>query len=46
MKVEGFPSNIIFGEDTVTAARLLSAGYKIAYLEEACADHSHTYTKI
>lgn len=46
MQVGGFPSNVIFGEDTVTAARLLLAGYKIRYVAEACAYHSHAYTKL
>jgi len=44
MDVGGFPSNVIFGEDMVTAARLLLAGYKVAYVAEACAYHSHSYT--
>lgn len=45
MDVCGFPENVIFGEDMVTAARLLLAGYKLAYVSEACAYHSHPYTK-
>jgi rhamnosyltransferase len=44
MEVGGFPTNVIFGEDTVTAARMLLAGYKIGYVAEACAYHSHSYT--
>ncbi|MGB0123538.1 MAG: glycosyltransferase [Candidatus Sulfotelmatobacter sp.] len=44
MSVGGFPTNVIFGEDTITAARLLLAGYKVAYVAEACAYHSHPYT--
>jgi len=46
MSVGGFPTNVIFGEDTVTAAKLLRAGWKIAYVAEAQAYHSHTYTWI
>jgi rhamnosyltransferase len=46
MQVGGFPANLIFGEDMVTAARLLLAGYKVAYVAEACAYHSHAYTKL
>jgi len=46
MHVRGFPENVIFGEDMVTAARLLLAGYKVAYVSEACAYHSHPYTKL
>ena len=44
MEVGGFPSNVIFGEDTVTAGRLLLKGWKIAYVAEAEVRHSHTYT--
>lgn len=44
VKVGGFPKDVIFGEDTITAARLLLAGYKLAYVAEACAYHSHSYT--
>jgi rhamnosyltransferase len=44
MEVGGFPSDVIFGEDTVTAGRLLLSGYKVAYVAEACAYHSHAYT--
>jgi rhamnosyltransferase len=46
MQVGGFPANVIFGEDMVTAARLLKAGYKVAYAAEACVYHSHEYTKV
>jgi len=44
MAVGGFPTNVIFGEDTITAARMLLAGYKVAYVAEARAYHSHPYT--
>jgi rhamnosyltransferase len=44
MSVGGFPSQVIFGEDTVTAAHLLLAGHKIAYVPESSAYHSHAYT--
>ena len=44
MEVGGFPEDTIFGEDTITAARLLLAGYKVAYAAEARAYHSHSYT--
>jgi rhamnosyltransferase len=44
MDVGGFPTDVIFGEDMVTAARLLLAGYKVAYVAEACAHHSHSYS--
>ena len=44
MAVGGFPRDVIFGEDTITAARLLLAGWKIAYVAEAKVYHSHKYT--
>jgi rhamnosyltransferase len=44
MSVGGFPTNVIFGEDAITVAHLLLAGYKVAYVAEACAYHSHSYT--
>ncbi len=40
----GFPRGVIFGEDTVTAGRLLLAGWKIAYVAEARVYHSHGYS--
>ncbi|WP_158793136.1 glycosyltransferase family 2 protein [Granulicella sp. L60] len=42
--VSGFPKDVIFGEDTVVAARLLLSGRKIAYVAEAQAFHSHNYS--
>jgi len=44
MSVGGFPSDVIFGEDTVVAARLHRAGWKTAYVAEAVVDHSHFYS--
>jgi rhamnosyltransferase len=44
MAVGGFPRNVIFGEDTITAANLLLSGWKIAYVAEAEVYHSHSYT--
>jgi len=44
MAVGGFPANVILGEDSIVAARLLLAGYKVAYVAEARAFHSHAYT--
>ncbi len=46
MAVGGFPCDVIFGEDTITAARLLLAGWKIAYVADAQVNHSHSYTWI
>lgn len=42
--VGGFPENLILGEDTVVAARLLLAGYKLAYCADAAVFHSHAYS--
>ena len=44
MSVGGFPRNVIFGEDTITAAKLLMAGWTIAYVADAQVYHSHSYT--
>jgi rhamnosyltransferase len=44
MAVGGFPRDVIFGEDTITAAKLLMSGWKIAYVAEARVYHSHSYT--
>lgn len=44
MAVGGFPRDVIFGEDTITAAKLLLAGWKVAYVAEAQVYHSHRYT--
>ena len=41
--VGGFPDDVIFGEDTVTVAKLLMAGWKLAYVAEAEVYHSHAY---
>ena len=43
-EVGGFPDNVIFGEDMYVAAKMLKAGYKIAYAADACVYHSHDYT--
>jgi len=39
-----FPENLIFGEDTCTAGRLLQNNYKIAYVAKAAVLHSHNYS--
>jgi rhamnosyltransferase len=41
--VKGFPVRCIMGEDTQVAARMLLAGWKIAYCAEAAVRHSHNY---
>jgi len=44
LAVGGFPFPCILGEDMLTAARLLQAGYGVAYCAEARVVHSHTLT--
>jgi rhamnosyltransferase len=44
MAIGGFPRDVIFGEDTIVAAKLLLSGWKIAYAAEAQVYHSHNYT--
>lgn len=39
-----FQDGLIFGEDTIAVAHLLSRGKKIAYVPEAAVYHSHNYT--
>ncbi|SMS01504.1 hypothetical protein VIM7927_02800 [Vibrio mangrovi] len=40
----GFSSHVILGEDMHLAARMILAGYKVAYTGDACVRHSHNYT--
>lgn len=44
IKVGGFPSDSIMGEDSLVAARILTSGFKMAYVAKATAYHSHSYT--
>lgn len=44
LQVGGFPGNVIVAEDSVVAARLLMAGWNVAYVAEAVAVHSHSFT--
>jgi len=44
LAVGGFPSPSILGEDMLTAARLLEAGYGVVYCAEARVVHSHALT--
>jgi len=39
-----FEENLIFGEDTHAGAKLLQAGYQIAYAADAVVFHSHNHT--
>jgi rhamnosyltransferase len=43
-EVGGFPTNVITAEDTIVAARLLMASWKVAYQAEAAVIHSHSMT--
>lgn len=40
----GFPSNLILGEDTHVALRMLLAGWSVSYRATALVRHSHDYT--
>lgn len=46
MSVGGFPKRSIFGEDTQVAAKMLLAGWKVAYCAEAGVYHSHNMNYI
>ncbi len=41
--VGGFPAKNIVSEDTLVAAKMLQAGWKVAYCAEARVYHSHAY---
>ncbi len=40
----GFPNNTILAEDMYLAAKMIQAGYKVAYCSEAAVHHSHNYS--
>jgi len=42
--VGGFPLEVNFGEDVVVGARLITQGWRIAYVSDALVFHSHNYT--
>lgn len=42
-EVGGFPE-VLFGEDTIVAAKLLHKGHRLAYVAEAEVFHSHNYS--
>ncbi len=46
MQIGGFPERVILGEDVGVAAKMLIAGWKVAYCAEAKAFHSHDYTAL
>jgi len=42
-EIGGFPA-VLLGEDTFVVAQLLHRGHQIAYVADACVQHSHRYT--
>jgi rhamnosyltransferase len=44
LSVDGFSSDVIFGEDTLVVARLHRTGWKTAYVADAQVQHSHAYS--
>lgn len=44
--IGGFPCPVVLGEDMCAAARLLQAGYRVAYVADAAVYHSHNYTPL
>ncbi|HFW4090888.1 TPA: O antigen biosynthesis rhamnosyltransferase RfbN, partial [Salmonella enterica subsp. enterica serovar Wangata] len=43
-ELSGFPEHTILAEDMFMAAKMIQAGYKVAYCAEAVVRHSHNYT--
>lgn len=43
-EVGGFPFRAILSEDTVTAARMMKLGWKLAYVADSTVYHSHGYS--
>jgi len=43
-QVGGFPEDAFFAEDQITAGKMLSAGWSLAYAAEASVTHSHGYS--
>lgn len=44
LEVSGFPEHVILSEDMYVAAKMLMAGWKVAYASDARCRHSHNYT--
>lgn len=44
LDVGGFPEHVILSEDMYVSAKMLLAGWKIAYASDAICRHSHNYT--
>lgn len=45
-RVSGFPANTILSEDMYVAAKMILAGWKVAYSAEAKVYHSHNYSLV
>lgn len=45
-KLGGFTGHTIFNEDMIYAAGAVKAGYRIAYVAQACVYHAHNYTNM
>lgn len=46
LAVGGFPSHVILSEDMYVAAKMLLAGWKVAYSSDALCRHSHNYSAL
>lgn len=46
LEVGGFPEHVILSEDMYVAAKMLMAGWKVAYASDAICRHSHNYTQV
>jgi rhamnosyltransferase len=46
LEMGGFEKHTIFNEDMIMAARMIKAGYKVAYAADAQVIHSHNYSGI
>lgn len=46
MAVGGFPSHVILSEDMYVAAKMLLAGWSVAYSSDALCRHSHNYSAV
>lgn len=44
LEAGGFPEHVILSEDMYVTAKMLMAGWKVAYASDACCRHSHNYT--
>ncbi len=42
----GFERHTIFNEDMILAGKMVEAGWKIAYVADACVWHSHSYSPL